>query len=92
MSPLSTTSGGIGWEQLPHPGGRDMETDADVLDETLSLDRVPFAVEPAKHLRLVFLDACRAAAISDPMPNLRWVHRIKHPGSSRDPVVQKNYW
>src|SRR5207244_3537414 len=30
-----------------------LETDADVLDETLPLDRVLFAVEPAKHLRLV---------------------------------------
>src|SRR5450755_2396365 len=36
-----------------------LETDADVLDETLSLDRVLFAVEPAKQLRLVILDACR---------------------------------
>jgi hypothetical protein len=36
-----------------------LETDADVLDETLPLDRVLFAVEPAKHLRLVILDACR---------------------------------
>src|SRR6476620_10040707 len=36
-----------------------LETDADVLDETLPLDRVLFAVEPAKKLRLVILDACR---------------------------------
>jgi hypothetical protein len=36
-----------------------LETDADVLDETLSLDRVLFAVEPAKKLRLIILDACR---------------------------------
>lgn len=36
-----------------------LETDAEVLDETLSLDRVLFAVEPAKQLRLVILDACR---------------------------------
>src|SRR5712675_1700238 len=36
-----------------------LETDADVLVETLPLDRVLFAVEPAKHLRLVILDACR---------------------------------
>jgi hypothetical protein len=36
-----------------------LETDADVLDETLPLDRVLFAVEPAKRLRLVILDACR---------------------------------
>jgi uncharacterized caspase-like protein len=36
-----------------------LETDADALDETLPLDRVLFAVEPAKHLRLLILDACR---------------------------------
>lgn len=36
-----------------------LETDGDVLDETLPLDRVLFAVEPAKQLRLVILDACR---------------------------------
>ena len=33
-----------------------LETDTDVLDETF--DRVLFAVEPAKQLRLVILDAC----------------------------------
>src|SRR5712672_1013935 len=36
-----------------------LETDADVLDETVPLERVLFAVEPAKQLRLVILDACR---------------------------------
>jgi len=36
-----------------------LETDADVYDEALSLDRVLVAVEPAKQLRLVILDACR---------------------------------
>ena len=36
-----------------------LETDGDVLDETVPLDRVLFAVEPAKQLRLVILDACR---------------------------------
>ncbi len=36
-----------------------LETDADVLDETLPIDRVLFAIEPVKHLRLVILDACR---------------------------------
>jgi uncharacterized caspase-like protein len=41
------------------PTDATLETDADVLDEALSLDRVLFAVEPAKHLRLVILDACR---------------------------------
>ncbi|GLR85830.1 hypothetical protein GCM10007857_25410 [Bradyrhizobium iriomotense] len=36
-----------------------LERDADVYDETLSLDRVLVAVDPAKQLRLVILDACR---------------------------------
>ncbi len=36
-----------------------LETDTDVFDETFPLDRVLFAIEPAKQLRLVILDACR---------------------------------
>ncbi|CCE01637.1 caspase family protein [Bradyrhizobium sp. STM 3809] len=36
-----------------------IESDTDVLDEALSLDRMLVAVEPAKQLRLVILDACR---------------------------------
>jgi hypothetical protein len=36
-----------------------LETDTDVFDETFGLDRVLVAVEPAKQLRLVILDACR---------------------------------
>lgn len=36
-----------------------LETDGDVLDETVALDRALFAVEPAKQLRLVIFDACR---------------------------------
>jgi len=36
-----------------------LETDSDVLDETIALDRALFAVEPAKQLRLIILDACR---------------------------------
>jgi uncharacterized caspase-like protein len=36
-----------------------LERDSDVYDEALSLDRVLVAVEPAKTLRLVILDACR---------------------------------
>jgi uncharacterized caspase-like protein len=41
------------------PVDASLQTDADVLDETVSLDRVLFAVEPAKQLRLIVLDACR---------------------------------
>ena len=36
-----------------------LEADSDVLDEAIALDRVLFAIEPAKQLRLVVLDACR---------------------------------
>ena len=36
-----------------------LETDTDVYDETFALERVLVAVEPAKQLRLVILDACR---------------------------------
>ncbi|GLR85550.1 hypothetical protein GCM10007857_22610 [Bradyrhizobium iriomotense] len=36
-----------------------LETDTDVFDEAFPLDRVLFAIEPAKQLRLVILDACR---------------------------------
>lgn len=36
-----------------------LERDTDVYDEALSLDRILVAVEPAKQLRLVIMDACR---------------------------------
>jgi uncharacterized caspase-like protein len=36
-----------------------LERDTDVYDEALSLDRILIAIEPAKKLRLVILDACR---------------------------------
>lgn len=36
-----------------------LERDTDVYDEALSLDRVLVAIDPAKQLRLVILDACR---------------------------------
>src|SRR6478609_5364907 len=36
-----------------------LERDTDIYDEGLSLDRVLVAIEPAKKLRLVILDACR---------------------------------
>src|SRR6266478_2820651 len=36
-----------------------LERDTDIYDEALSLDRVLVAIEPAKRLRLVILDACR---------------------------------
>jgi len=36
-----------------------LERDTDVFDEAFSLDRMLVAIEPAKQLRLVILDACR---------------------------------
>src|SRR3954464_12660163 len=36
-----------------------LERDTDVYDEALSLDRILVAIEPARKLRLVILDACR---------------------------------
>ncbi|THD68289.1 MAG: caspase family protein, partial [Bradyrhizobium sp.] len=36
-----------------------LERDSDVYDEAFSLDRVLLAIEPARQLRLVILDACR---------------------------------
>ena len=36
-----------------------LERDTDVYDETFSLDRVLLAIDPAKQLRLVIVDACR---------------------------------
>jgi uncharacterized caspase-like protein len=49
------------------PVDAQLETDTDVYDETLSLDRVLVAVEPAKQLRLVILDACRDNPFSKTM-------------------------
>jgi hypothetical protein len=36
-----------------------LERDIDVEDETVSLDRITQIIEPARHLRMVILDACR---------------------------------
>jgi hypothetical protein len=36
-----------------------LERDIDVEDETISLDRITRIIEPARHLRMVILDACR---------------------------------
>ena len=48
-----------GRHQLSDSGRCQAERDIDVYDEALSLDRVLLAIEPAKQLRLVILDACR---------------------------------
>ena len=44
-----------------------LERDTDVSDEALSLNRVLLAIEPAKKLRLVILDACRDNPLSKNM-------------------------
>lgn len=49
-----------------------LERDTDVYDEALSLDRILIAVEPAKQLRLVIMDACRDNPFSK---------RMKHAGT-----------
>jgi caspase domain-containing protein len=49
------------------PTDATLETDSDIMDETLPLERVLFAVEPARQLRLVILDACRDSPFAKTM-------------------------
>jgi uncharacterized caspase-like protein len=49
------------------PVDAELETDTDVYDEALPLDRVLVAVEPAKQLQLIILDACRDNPFSTKM-------------------------
>lgn len=49
------------------PVDAQLENDTDVYDETIALDRVLVAIEPAKRLRLVILDACRDNPFSKSM-------------------------
>jgi uncharacterized caspase-like protein len=49
------------------PVDAQLETDTDVYDEALPLDRVLVAVEPAKQLQLIILDACRDNPFSTTM-------------------------
>jgi hypothetical protein len=49
------------------PTDATLETDGDVLDETIPVERALFAVEPAKQLRLIILDACRDNPFSKTM-------------------------
>ncbi|WFU45020.1 caspase family protein [Bradyrhizobium sp. CB82] len=44
-----------------------LERDTDVYDEAFSLDRVLLAIEPARQLRVVILDACRNNPFSEKM-------------------------
>jgi WD40 repeat protein len=49
------------------PVDAQLENDTDVYDETIGLDRILVAIEPAKRLRLVILDACRDNPFSKTM-------------------------
>jgi uncharacterized caspase-like protein len=49
------------------PVDAQLETNSDVYDEALPLDRVLVAVEPAKQLQLIILDACRDNPFSKTM-------------------------
>jgi uncharacterized caspase-like protein len=44
-----------------------LERDTDIYDEAFSLDRVLLAIEPARQLRLVIVDACRNNPFADSM-------------------------
>src|SRR6478609_8688571 len=44
-----------------------LERDTDIYDEAFSLDRILIAIEPARKLRLVILDACRDNPFSKKM-------------------------
>src|SRR4051794_30011004 len=49
------------------PTDATLQRDTDVYDETYSLDRILKAIEPARRLRLVIVDACRNNPFSDAM-------------------------
>ena len=49
------------------PTDATLERDTDVYDEAFSLERVLLAIEPARQLRLVILDACRNNPFADKM-------------------------
>ncbi|MBV9985122.1 caspase family protein [Bradyrhizobium sp.] len=49
------------------PTDAKLERDTDIYDEAFSLDRVLLAIEPARSLRLVIVDACRNNPFADTM-------------------------
>ncbi|MCK1713513.1 MULTISPECIES: caspase family protein [unclassified Bradyrhizobium] len=49
------------------PTDAKLERDTDIYDETFSLDRVLLAIEPARQLRVVIVDACRNNPFADTM-------------------------
>jgi uncharacterized caspase-like protein len=66
-SPWSTNGIELDGTNYLIPIDAQLETDTDVYDETLPLDRVLVTVEPAKQLRLIILDACRDNPFSKTM-------------------------
>jgi uncharacterized caspase-like protein len=57
----------IGGTNYLIPTDATLERDTDVYDEAFSLDRVLLAIEPARQLRLVIVDACRDNPFADKM-------------------------
>jgi uncharacterized caspase-like protein len=57
----------IGGTNYLIPTDATLERDTDVYDEAFSLDRVLLAIEPARQLRLVIVDACRDNPFADTM-------------------------
>jgi hypothetical protein len=49
------------------PTDAKLERDTDIYDEAYSLDRILLAIEPARQLRLVIVDACRNNPFADTM-------------------------
>ncbi|WP_407165113.1 caspase family protein [Bradyrhizobium sp. ORS 111] len=49
------------------PTDAKLERDTDIYDEAFSLDRVLLAIEPARQLRVVIVDACRNNPFADTM-------------------------
>lgn len=67
-----------------------LERDTDVLDETFALDRVLIAMEPAKQLRLVILDACRDNPFSKSMKRTASTRAISSRGLAKVEPVNPN--
>jgi WD40 repeat protein len=59
------------------PTDAKLDSDTDIYDETVSLDRVLIAIEPAKRLRLVILDACRDNPFSKSMKRVAAARSIE---------------
>jgi uncharacterized caspase-like protein len=57
----------IGGTNYLIPTDATLERDTDVYDEAFSLDRVLLAIEPARQLRLVIVDACRDNPFAETM-------------------------